>query len=38
MKTRKEMEKFKMELMSTLKTTDKPYYGLSLENFVLNNW
>ena len=37
MKTRKEMEKFKIELMSTLKTTDKPYYGLSLENLVLNN-
>ena len=37
MKTRKEMEKFKIELMSALKTTDKPYYGLSLENLVLNN-
>ena len=37
MKNRKEMEKFKMELMSALKTTDKPYYGLSLENLVLNN-
>ena len=31
------MEKFKIELMSALKTTDKPYYGLSLENLVLNN-
>ena len=37
MKNRKEMEKFKIELMSALKTTDKPYYGLSLENLVLNN-
>ena len=37
MKNRKEMEKFKIELMSALKATDKPYYGLSLENLVLNN-
>lgn len=37
MKTEKEITKFKTDLMNALKTTDKPYYGLSLEKLVLNN-
>jgi len=35
-KSEKEIEKFKTELMGRLKTTDSPYYGLSLEKLVLN--
>ena len=37
MKTEKEIKLLKMELMNDLKSSDKSYYGLSLESLVLNN-
>jgi len=37
MKTQKEIQLLKMELMNTLKSADNGYYGLSLENLVQNN-
>jgi len=37
MKTEKEIKLLKMELMKTLKPTDNSYYGLSLENLIVNN-
>lgn len=36
MKTRKEIKLLKIELMNTLKSADNTYYGLPLENLVLN--
>ena len=38
MKTEKEIKALKIDLMESLKTTNNPYFGLSLENLVLNNW
>ena len=37
MKTEKQIKALKIELMKTLKPTDNAYYGLSLENLVINN-
>jgi len=37
MKSEKEIHKLKKELMGTLKAADTPYYGLSLENLIVNN-
>jgi hypothetical protein len=37
MKTEKEIKSLKMELMKTFNSTDSAYYGLSLENLILNN-
>lgn len=37
MKTQKEIKSMKMDLIKTLISTDGAYYGLSLENLVLNN-
>ncbi len=37
MKTEKQIKELKIELMEKLKTTDSQYYGLSLENLVINN-
>ena len=36
MKTVKEIYEFKKELIKTLETGDRPYYGLSLESLVSN--
>ncbi|AJW71567.1 hypothetical protein NADRNF5_1889 [Nitrosopumilus adriaticus] len=36
MKTAKEIYEFKKELIKTLETGDKQYYGLSLESLVKN--
>ena len=37
MKTEKEIRTLKIELMATLEPTDNSYYGLSLENLIVNN-
>jgi len=37
MKTEKQIKTLKMELMETLKPVDNAYYGLSLENLIVNN-
>jgi len=37
MKTEKQIKALKMELMETLKPVDDAYYGLSLENLIVNN-
>jgi len=37
MKTEKEIKEFKIKLMSTLRTTNNPYFGLSLENLLVKN-
>ena len=37
MKTEKQIKSFKMELMEIISSSDNTYYGLSLENLVLNN-
>ena len=37
MKTEKELKELKIELVKTLKPTDNAYYGLSLENLIINN-
>ena len=37
MKTEKQIKELKMELMETLKAVDNAYYGLSLENLIVNN-
>jgi len=37
MKTEKEIKALKIDLMESLKTANNPYFGLSLENLVLNN-
>ena len=37
MKTQKEIQLLKMELMNTLKSVDNGHYGLFLENLVQNN-
>ncbi|QLH02804.1 hypothetical protein C5F47_04175 [Nitrosopumilus cobalaminigenes] len=37
MKTEKEIKLLKMELMESLKPVDNSYYGLSLENLIVNN-
>ncbi len=36
MKTEKQLKALKMELVKTLKPTDNAYYGLSLENLIVN--
>lgn len=36
MKTEKEIRLLKIELMKTMKPSDNSYYGLSLENLILN--
>ncbi len=35
-KNQKEIKSMKIELIKTLNSTDGAYYGLSLENLVLN--
>ncbi len=37
MKTDKEIKALKIQLLGTLKTTNNPYFGLSLETLVVNN-
>jgi len=37
MKTEKQIKVLKIELMATLKSADDAYYGLSLENLIVNN-
>lgn len=36
MKSQKDMYKFKIELIKTLRSSDSPYFGLSLESLVNN--
>jgi len=37
MKTEKQIKVLKTELMEMLKPVDNTYYGLSLENLIVNN-